>query len=333
MSETRENFLNFTEANLAKFSNLIPLFFLTGALIAVSMAPIFMKLSFREISANATLYNRLWIGAVIFGLWNGFNQLGAKKIEEQPSLEKKPHLKDYTLLFAASIFQLLNRLCFIWSLTQTNAANATILGSLTPISTTLGAWLLLKQRFERRFLVGLVLATVGAMGLGWQDWQQSTNSFLGDSAALISAFLYTGTLLTLENIRDKFSVINILLWRCGIGTLFLLPVVLFFDDPIYPISWSGWLSVIALSAVCEVLGHGLLVYSLNYFSAAFIAVFFLLDPVIVAILAWIVFAENLTFLNLTVFVVILSGVYLAISGKVIMKKEIEHEESEYIVQQ
>ncbi|MGB3402983.1 MAG: DMT family transporter [Microcoleaceae cyanobacterium] len=328
MSETQEKIINLTEANLGKFSSLIPFFFLTGALLAISMAPIFMKLSFREISANATLYNRLWIGAVIFGLWSGFNQLGTKKIEDQPSGERKPHLKDFALLFAASIFQLLNRLFFIWSLTQTSAANATILGSLTPISTTLGAWLLFKQRFDRQFIVGLVLATVGAMGLGWQDFQQSSNSFLGDSAALIAAFLYTGTLLTLENIRDKFSVINILLWRCVIGTLLILPLVLLFDEPIYPISLSGWLSVIALSAVCEALGHGLLVYSLNHFSAAFITVFFLLDPVIVAILAWIIFAESLSLLNLIVFTVILSGVYLAISGKVTTQ-----EESEYVVQQ
>lgn len=323
MSETLEKSINEAEENTESSAKLIGFLLLTGSVVAVAMGPIFMKISFREISANATLYHRLWIGAIIFGFWNGFDRLRMEKIDDRSEIDRQAQFKDMMLLVAASLFQLLNRLFFIWSLTQTSAANATILGSLTPVSTTLGAWLFIGQRFDRRFLAGLVLATVGAIALGLQDLQHSQSTLLGDSAALIAAFLYTGNLLILEKIRHKFSVTEILVWRCIIGTIFMLPLVLIFDEHIYPISPSGWLSVIALAAICEALGHGLLVYSLNQFSAAFIAIFFLLDPIIVALLAWPIFAESLSVLNIFVFAVILCGIYLTVSSNSSQKQQSE----------
>jgi drug/metabolite transporter (DMT)-like permease len=44
-------------------------------------------------------------------------------------------------------------------------------------------------------------------------------------------------------------------------------------------------------------------------------VFLLLDPVITAILAWIIFAERLTPLNWLAFSVVLAGIYLAKSSQ------------------
>jgi drug/metabolite transporter (DMT)-like permease len=95
----------------------------------------------------------------------------------------------------------------------------------------------------------------------------------------------------------------------------MLPVVLIFEDQILPISWSGWLAVIGLAAICEVLGHGLVVYSLKQFSAVFVTVFLLLEPVISAILAWIIFSESLSILNLFGFGLIMEGIYLAKNGE------------------
>lgn len=309
------NEIKLTEENLARSSTLLAFVLLTCALFSLAITAILIKISLNEISVNATLFNRLWIGTIIFGLWNGLNRVRTETSDDRLKLQQSYQIGAIALLLALGIIHVLGRLSYTWSLTQTSAANATILSCLRPVLTTFGGWLLFQQRFEQRFLIGLVLATIGSIFLGLEDFQQSTNSLLGDSAALVSAIFYTGNLLLVEQIRDKFPVITILMWRCAIGTVFMLPIVFFFEEQIFPISLSGWLAVIALAVVCEALGHGLVVYSLKYFSSAFIAVFLLLDPVVVAILAWIIFSENLSIFNIFDFALILGGAYLAISSK------------------
>jgi drug/metabolite transporter (DMT)-like permease len=300
------------EENISKSRALI---FLTIALVALSLTAIFIKISVREISVNATLFNRLWLATLIFGAWSGLKQARTQVSEVQPVPQQGYEIRDIVLLLAVGIVHLLGRFCWTWSLTQTSAANANVLGSLTPIFTTLGGWLLFNQNFDRRFLIGMALAVVGASSLGLSDLLESTNSLTGDAVALTSSLFYAANFLIIEQIGQKFSVTTVLVWRCLIGTLLMIPLVLLFEEQIFPISWSGWVAVICLAAICEALGHGLVVYSLKHFSSGFVALFLLLDPVIVAILAWLIFSETLSFFNLLGLALILEGIYLAKTGK------------------
>jgi drug/metabolite transporter (DMT)-like permease len=102
----------------------------------------------------------------------------------------------------------------------------------------------------------------------------------------------------------------------------MIPVVLIFEKQPLPVSLSGWLVVFALAAICEALGHGLIVYSLKTFSSGFISLLLLLNPVIVAILAWILFSENLSIFNLLGLALILGGIYLAISNQGSIKSSV-----------
>jgi drug/metabolite transporter (DMT)-like permease len=315
-----------TELNIEKSSNVMAFILLSVALIALSFTAIFIKLSVREISANATVFNRLWIATIIFGLWNGINELRTKKLNYQKLddqiITKEPYqLRDIILLVAVAVVHVVGRGLWSWSLTQTSAANATVLSNLPPLFTTLGAWLILGKTFNRRFVIGMVIALAGAFTLGLDDffWSDnlviSQNAIIGDAAALLSSVFYAASFLMIERLRTKLPVQNILIWRCFLGTLFILPVVLIFEDKIFPISWFGWLTVFGLAAICEVLGHGLIVYSLKYLSSSFVTIFLLLEPVITAILAWFIFSESLSLINLLALIFILQGIYLAKTGK------------------
>ena len=108
-------------------------------------------------------------------------------------------------------------------------------------------------------------------------------------------------------------------WRCAIGAGLLLPLVKLTEVQLFPVSWQGWLAVIALAVVCQIVGQGLLISSLKHFSSGFIAVFLLLEPVLTAIFAWLVFAESLDLLNWIAFVLVLGGIYLAKSSSAATK--------------
>ncbi|MBD2508188.1 DMT family transporter [Nostoc muscorum FACHB-395] len=318
-----ENQLSLTTEKPDKTLNILPIIIVIIALLALSSTAIFIKIALREMSATATLFNRLWIATIIFGLWSGINQARIHIKDDEPVLPQQPYpIKEISFLIAVGLVHVLGRLSWTWALTQTGAANANALGSLNPLFTTLGGWLFFNQIFGRKFIIGLILAIIGAIAVGFEDLLRSNNNFTGDAVALISSIFYAANFLLIEQIRNKFSIITILLWRCVIATSLMIPVVLIFEKQPLPVSLSGWLVVFALAAICEALGHGLIVYSLKTFSSGFISLLLLLNPVIVAILAWILFSENLSIFNLLGLALILGGIYLAISNQGSIKSSV-----------
>ncbi|MFN6536063.1 MAG: DMT family transporter [Nostoc sp. EkiNYC01] len=323
-----ENQLSLTPEKPNKAANILPIIIVVTALLALSSTAIFIKIAVSQMSAITTLFNRLWIATIIFGLWSGINQARTQIRDDEPILPKQRYpIKEIAFLIAVGLVHVLGRLCWTWSLTQTGAANANALGSLNPLFTTLGGWLFFGQIFGRKFIIGLILAILGAIGVGFEDLLHSDNNITGDAitgdaVAVISSVFYAANFLLIEQIRNKFSTLTILVWRCVIGTSLMIPVVLIFEKQVFPVTLSGWLVVFALAAICEALGHGLIVYSLKTFSSGFISLLLLLNPVIVAIVAWILFSENLSVFNLLGLALILGGIYLATSNKESMKSNV-----------
>ena len=281
------------------------------AVLALSFAAIFIRLSERELGPIATIFNRFWIATLILGLVNVFQSL-AKRPSQDFNLQQKPHTAhDLLLLLGMSFFFVATLVTWAWSLTQTSVANSNLLHNVTPVFTTIMGWLLLRQRFESSFLIAIVLAISGSILIGIDDVQVAFENVKGDSIAVISAIFSAANLLMVEKLRAKFSATTILLWCSFFGTLLTFPIVCFTETTLFPHSWSGWLAVICLALVCQVFGQSLQAYNLKRFSSGFVAIFLLLDPVITALLAWLIFSESLNPLNWLAFSLVLAGIYLA----------------------
>jgi drug/metabolite transporter (DMT)-like permease len=125
----------------------------------------------------------------------------------------------------------------------------------------------------------------------------------------------SGYLLIVEKLRTKFSPVTIQLWICAIAALVIFPILLFTQEQLFPSTVTGWLWVISLALICQVLGHGLLTYSLAKFSSVVVSLVHLLEPVFSGIFALVIFSEKLTFSNWIGFAVVLMGLYLAISSQ------------------
>ena len=286
---------------------------LAVAVIALAFSPIFTKLSEIEISPTATIFNRLWIATIIMSCWQlirtppEFTQIQFK--------EYTPDYKQQGLLILASIAATSSAVFWAISFTHTSVASSTVLRSLTPLFISFGAWLILKQRFNRQFMLGMVLSMIGGTAIGWDDWQLGADHLLGDGIALLSAALHGTNILIVGYLRDRgCATAKVLFWRCGFGALMILPIVWLTDTTLLPISLEGWLTVIALAVVCQTFGQGLLVFSLKQFSSSFVGIFTLLKPIITAILAWVIFTENLSLASGLALILILVGIYLAKSS-------------------
>ena len=301
-----------TNNSLILFRDFLSLGILAIAIVALAFSPIFTKLSEVEISPTATIFHRLWIATIILAGWQFIQTKLYSDNTQIKSEELTFGYKQQGLLILASICATASSVLWAISFTQTSVASSTVLRSLTPLFIGLGAWLILKQQFNRQFLAGMAIAIAGGIVIGWDDLQLGTEHLIGDSIALLSAALHGGNILIVGYLRDRNCTTNkVLLWRCGFGALIVLPFVWLTDSQLFPVSFQGWLVVIALAVVCQTFGQGLLVYSLKQFSSSFVGIFALLKPIFTAVLAWVIFAEHISLTSAIALVLILLGIYLA----------------------
>jgi drug/metabolite transporter (DMT)-like permease len=317
--------------------SLAALFF---ALIPISLAPALTKLSEHEIGPNAVAFHRSWIAAVVFALLSAREAArdssarasGDQKIASDvmipeaiagksiDGIEKQPMTKkEVGLLLITGIAATASLLLWTWSLSETGVANVALLSNLNPIFVGLAGYFLFGQKFDRRFVIGLVLAIAGAVAFELSEAQFSADQLQGDALAFISAVFIATYLILIEKLQGRFSTSTIMMWRCGITTAFLLPLLPFIEDRLLPQTQNGWLLIIFQALFCQVLGQGLLAYSLSKLSSGVVAITLLLEPIIASIFAWFIFGEQITLADWICFVVVLGGVYLAQSSKAAVK--------------
>ncbi|MEM9246702.1 MAG: DMT family transporter [Cyanobacteria bacterium P01_F01_bin.153] len=287
------------------------------ALLSISFAPIFIRLAETELGANATVLNRMLVFLVCFG---GGRWISSRLSATTPDVDSVssidgPTKTQYLLLVGAGFVSVTSLLLWAMSLQYTTVAKSMLLNNLTPIFTSLGSWLLFRKQFDRRFLLGMGIALAGAIALGLEDLQSADGLLIGDLYSLLSAAFLGSYFLIAEKLRERFSATTILLWRCAVGSLLLLPLTLATEPQLFPSSLVPFLAVCGLGIIGEGLGQRLIADSMQQFSSSFVALFLLLEPILSSILAWVIFAEALTSSTWVGFAVVLGGIYLAQSSQ------------------
>ncbi len=287
---------------------------LSVALLGIASASILIAIAETEIKPNVITCDRLLIAAIAFGIWNNFKRVN--NFNPNPVSKSQPVYtgRAIGLLLIAGISFAISLSLWAWSLTQTSIANSTLLNNMMPLFTTVGGWLIFRQQFSVRFLIGMAVAVAGVIAIGIEDLHLAASNLMEDGEALMAAMFSAISILSLEQLRVQFSTPVIMQWTSLTGGLLLLPMVFFTEDRLLPISNNGWGAVIGLGLISQALGQGLLTYSLAKFSSGFVAVLMLSIPVIAAILAMLIFAEQLSVFNWLGFAVVLLGIYLAVSN-------------------
>jgi drug/metabolite transporter (DMT)-like permease len=317
MTNVLEKPLNQSLDKVALKPGFLDLFLLLIAVLLVSLDPIFTRLSENELGPNATVFNRELIAAVIFLFWQGIVIIWNSQYSDLSSNKDSEPITFGTLAIFLSVV-IFGEACLVtWaiSLTQTSVANSNLLHNLPSVFAVLGGWLFLGQKFDRKFIFGMIVAVCGAISIGIQDLQVSPSHLVGDAWALFSAVVYAGYFLTIEKLRSRFSSLTISLWYCILSSMILLPFVLLFENQLFPTTLLGWVNIFSLSILCQVIASVIFIYQLKQFSSGFVSLFMLLQPIITAILAWLIFEEYLSFVNWLAFLVVLFGIYLAQSGE------------------
>ena len=103
-------------------------------------------------------------------------------------------------------------------------------------------------------------------------------------------------------------------WSTTITALVLLPIALLAPQPFWPSSASGWLVLIGLAVITQILGQGLIAYAFAHLPASLSSVSLLIQPVMAAIFAWLLFGEAIGPLQFIGGAIVLAGIYLSKRG-------------------
>ena len=307
--------LKFTQPQLSTTPAWLGTLALFVALIPISLAPSLVKLCEYEIGANAVVFHRSWIATLVFGLLSGFNAIRRQTSDPQPRQQPPFNKSEFWLLLGMGTVGATYMLLWAWSVTQTSVANVALLCNLNPLFVGMTGFLLLGRRFDHKFVMGMILAVAGAIAFEVDQVQFATGQVQGDTLALITAIFIAIYLMLVERLRTRFSAATIMLWRCGVTTMVLLPILPIAEDRLLPYSGMGWFFIIFQALFCQVFGQGLLAYSLSKLSSGVVAVTLLLEPVLASIFAWLIFSEKVSLFDWMTFAVVLIGIYLAQSSQ------------------
>jgi drug/metabolite transporter (DMT)-like permease len=191
----------------------------------------------------------------------------------------------------------------------TTVANACLLSNLAPVVVTLVAVALGWGRRGWATWAALAVALAGALLLTRGSGHGGEARLLGDLFGILSALAYAAYQLAANRIRrDGADTLRTMAHAALAGALMLLPLALLRGETVLPATREGWLVVIAMALVAQALGQTLIVWSLAHLAPGFSSLTLLGQPALVAVVAWPLFAEPLSALQIAGAAVLLAGV-------------------------
>jgi len=209
----------------------------------------------------------------------------------EPAPARRVRIGTLALVAGAGGFFALDLASWHIGIETTKLGNASLFGNAG--SLILMAWGLIAARRAPRLLeiAAIVAALAGAALLMGGSLEISHESFVGDLFCLLAGLFYAFYILMLRPAREQMGQFSVLLWSTLTGAPILLAIAVLRAEVLVPQDWTPLL-LLALSS--QVVGQGLLIYSLKNFPPLVIGLALLTQPAISALTGWLAFGEVLS---------------------------------------
>ncbi|HST02783.1 MAG TPA: DMT family transporter [Usitatibacter sp.] len=267
---------------------------------AIAFAPIFVRLS--DTGPLASAFWRCALAVPVLWLWV------LVKAPKEGAISR-------WALAGAGLFFACDLGVWHFSILYTSVANSTVLANLAPIFVTLAGWFFWKRGVTRLFLLGMLVAIAGMFVLVGPNFAAGGRPLIGDALGALTAVFYAGYFLTIKVARDAgASTARLMAWSTTITAAVLLPIALAAPQPFLPGNAAGWLVLVGLAMVSQVLGQGLIAYAFAHLPASLSSVSLLIQPVMAALFAYLLFHEAIGIAQWIGGAMVLGGIYLARRG-------------------
>jgi drug/metabolite transporter (DMT)-like permease len=206
---------------------------------------------------------------------------------------------------------------WVSSLDYTSVAASVVLVSNTPVFVAILAYLLFGEKTSPLSFAGILIALAGTAVIA-QDGSAGSAAVFGNVLAILGALTFTAYVLVGRSQRSAAEPVGVLPYSIvlySVAALVLLPAALVSGDELWGYSGGTWFWLWAITLGPQIMGHTIFNWALRYVEASVISGTVLAEPVVAALLAWLVLAETPG--PATVFggAVVLGGLFLLLRGR------------------
>ncbi|MBN2164710.1 MAG: DMT family transporter [Marinilabiliaceae bacterium] len=215
------------------------------------------------------------------------------------------------------MLSILGGICFgidmsVWStgIVASNATIPTISANMAPVWAGLGAWLFLKEKVHKGFWIGIFIAFIGVSIMLLKDFGISNGVVKGFVHGLIAGVFYGIYYLITQQGRKRISTIGFLFISSLTSSVVLFIVMIIFNYSFFGYDSNTYYLFIIYGVVVQVVGWWLINYSQGYLRAIVVSPILLGQPVVTALIAYLILKEEHSLLNIVGGVVVLLGIYI-----------------------
>lgn len=191
----------------------------------------------------------------------------------------------------AALFYSLDLAAWNAGIRMTKLGNSTLFGNSGSFVFAAYGLMLAKRSPSPKQAFALLLALGGAALLMSSSYHLSAKNFAGDLLTLVAGLFYGGYLIFVERGRTELQPLPLLILATTFSVPILLGISLLLGERIWPHDWTPLL-VFALSS--QVVGQGLLVYSIGTLPPLVVGLALLTQPAISAAIGWLAYRESLS---------------------------------------
>lgn len=221
--------------------------------------------------------------------------------------------RDFGLATIAGIALAVHFAAWFGSLNYTSVAASVTLVQTQPIFVAIGAALVLGEHVDRRTVIGIVVAVVGATVMSFGDAGQapiSNSAAYGNALAFLGAIAVAWYVLAGRSIRQRVSLfpyVTVVYAACALS-LFALVGVQGHEYVAYP--REEWLLFLGMALGPGVFGHTVINWVLEHLESVVVSVAWLGEPIGATVLALALLGEVPDAITVIGGSVVLGGIYV-----------------------
>ena len=190
-----------------------------------------------------------------------------------------------------------NQGCFLFGLTRSTPSHAALLYAMTPLVVLLLAGRLLREGRLWSKLAGTAVAFAGVVVILLErGLKRETGVLAGDVLILTAVFGWSLYTVLSKPLLERHDPMDVTTWAIVSGTALCLPAYLVPGalPPLRTIGPGAWAGIAYLAIGTSVIAYPLWMYALRHLEASKVAIATNFQPILTAILSWIIFREKLT---------------------------------------
>ncbi|HLV34470.1 MAG TPA: DMT family transporter [Spirillospora sp.] len=227
--------------------------------------------------------------------------------------------RDFLLLALAGMFFAGDLTLFSEAINHTSILLATVIGGLAPLWTALLERVVLRSQLHPKVYMGLTLALAGGVTIAIASSDNSAglgeNPLLGALMALCSGASSASYLIVARSLRPRIPLMPYIWLVFGFATLIALVVALATGIPFTGYAPEGYLWILAVTIISQLIAHPSFSFAVGYLSPTFISISAHSITVLASGMAFFLFQEIPGPGQMLGSAIILLGVLFAIVGQ------------------